>query len=138
MYINKIDDLIDKIIDDFNTVVISKNKEVSKIIKETNFVKYQNEINDIMENYIKTINLNQLKELVKSEDSIHSIHETIKRYIALYFFLMIGFIFFNRHILFGGNRSHLMGFIAAFIFIVVYIVHINVLMEAEAAFPLLW
>ncbi len=38
--------------------------------------------------------------------------------------LMIGFIFFNRHILFGGNRSHLMGFIASFIFIVVYMLAI--------------
>ena len=38
--------------------------------------------------------------------------------------LMVGFILFNRHILFGGNRSHLMGFIASFIFIVVYMLAI--------------
>lgn len=38
--------------------------------------------------------------------------------------LMIGFIFFNHDILFGGNRSHLMGFIVSFIFIAVYMLAI--------------
>lgn len=44
------------------------------------------------------------------------------KWICIY--LMVGFILFNRHILFGGNRSHLMGFIASFIFIVVYMLAI--------------
>ena len=40
MYINKIDELIDNIIDDFYNKIIV-NKGFSKILDETNFVKYQ-------------------------------------------------------------------------------------------------
>jgi len=104
MYINKIDDLIDKIIDDFNSNVISTNKTfINKILKEINFVKYQKEINDIMDDYIKTVNLMQIRELVKNEDSIYSIQETIKRYIALYLFLTIGYYYASKHDTFINN-----------------------------------
>ena len=44
MYISKIDDLIDKIIDDFYVAIILKDKNLAKILKEPNFVKYQKEI----------------------------------------------------------------------------------------------
>jgi len=91
MYINKIDDYINNIIDDFFTTVISKNKTIQKIFLEQNFVKYQKELNDIFIDYIKNINLNEIKEIIKNTDNIYSITETIKRYITLYTFLTIGF-----------------------------------------------
>ena len=37
MYINKIDDLIDRILDDFNQTVILSDARISKILKENNF-----------------------------------------------------------------------------------------------------
>lgn len=91
MYINKIDDLIDKAIDDFYVSVILEQKDLEKLYKETNFVKYQKEINEIIANYTKSINLTEIKELVKSSDAVHTISETLKRYIAFYLFLTIGF-----------------------------------------------
>ena len=57
MYINKIDELIDKILDDFNQSIILTDSRFSKILKENNFVKYQSDINDMLKTYIKNINL---------------------------------------------------------------------------------
>lgn len=91
MYINKIDDLIDKVIDDFYINVILEKKELEKIYKETNFVKYQKEINELIINYIKSINFTEIKELVKSSDAVYTITEALKRYVAFYLFLTIGF-----------------------------------------------
>ena len=51
MYINKIDDLIDKVIDDFNSSVIQSDSRIPKIIKELNFVKYQSDLNDIFKKF---------------------------------------------------------------------------------------
>ena len=47
MYINKIDELLDKIIDDFYNNIIIRDTRTSKILGETNFVKYQKELNEI-------------------------------------------------------------------------------------------
>lgn len=91
MYINKIDDLIDKVIDDFFVNVILTDKILPKIFKETNFVKFQKEINEMISSFTKSINLSEIKELVKSSDAVHTISEALKRYIAFYMFLTIGF-----------------------------------------------
>jgi hypothetical protein len=103
MFINKIDDLIDKIIDDFYISIIQTDKLFKKIFKEPNFVKYQQEINDIMINYIKTINLLEIQELVNNSEAINIITETIKRYIAIYIFLTIGFHYSNKDDTFLNN-----------------------------------
>ena len=55
MYINKVDELIDQIIEDFYTNVILGNKVFDKFKGELNFIKSQKDINDILVNYIKTI-----------------------------------------------------------------------------------
>jgi hypothetical protein len=90
MYINKIDDLIDKVIDDFYMTIVLGDKKLDKIFKENNFVKFQQEINDIMGNYIKSIDLKEIRGLVTNEDNVNIIFEIIKRYIAVYLFLTIG------------------------------------------------
>ncbi len=48
MYINKIDELIDNIIDDFYNTVILKDKNFSKFLKEPNFVRFQPQINKML------------------------------------------------------------------------------------------
>jgi hypothetical protein len=96
MYINKIDDIIDKVIDDFYTTVILTDKILTSVFKEPNFVKYQQDLNTLMENYIKSINLSELQGLVKSGDAVNTIKETLKRYTAIYLFLTIGFHYSSR------------------------------------------
>jgi hypothetical protein len=90
MSANKIDDLIENIINDFYTNIIKDNKELKKIYSETNFIKSQKIINDILDNYFKTIPDDIYKQIVKNENSIIYIQETIKRYITIYLFLTIG------------------------------------------------
>jgi hypothetical protein len=103
MYINKIDDLLDKIIDDFYARIILKEPRLLKIIKEFNFVKYQSDINDILKNYILTINLNELKEIIKNNDIINTIIEVIKKYIAIYLFLFIGYHYQSTDKMYSNN-----------------------------------
>lgn len=91
MYINKIDDLIDNVIDDFYVNVILKDKDLAKIFKEPNFVKYQQEINELVKKYVSTIDLKEIKELVKSNDAVNTIFEIVKRYVFCYLFLTVGF-----------------------------------------------
>ena len=112
MYINKIDDLIDNVIDDFFVNIISKDNTLLKIYKEPNFVKFQKEMNTIMLTFTNSFNLTEIKELVKNNDNIYSISETLKRYIAFYLFLIIGFnytsnddTFINNIVEFTKNQS---------------------------------
>mgnify|MGYP003385925735 CR=1 FL=1 len=111
MYINKIDELVDKIIDDFYNNIFKK-KDFAKISKDHNFVKYQLNINNILADYIKTINKKEIKVLLDSEDNVIKIIDIIKRYLAYYFFLVIGYFYegkketyINNIIEFTKNQS---------------------------------
>jgi hypothetical protein len=103
MYIDKIDDLIDKILDEFYLTAISKNKIFKKIIQEVDFIKYQKELNDIMIDFINKIDINEIKDLVKSNSGINQINETLKRYIAFYLFMSLGFFYTGKEELFINN-----------------------------------
>ena len=103
MYIDKIDDLIDKIFDDFNQTVILTDSRIPKILKENNFVKYQSDINDLLKTYIKNINLTELKNIFSNNEIINKILEVIKKYITLYLFLFIGFYYNGSDKLYTNN-----------------------------------
>lgn len=103
MYIDKIDELIDKILDDFYLTAIAKNKIFNKIILEVDFIKYQKELNDMMIEFIKNININEIKELINNNNGINQINETLKRYVAFYLFLTLGFFYTGKEELFINN-----------------------------------
>lgn len=112
MYINKIDELIDNIMDDYFNAVVAKKKALEKFYKEVNFVKYQVEVNKILMNYGKTINVTELNKLITNADNIRTIVEILKRYIAYYTFLYIGYFYekkeetyINNIIEFTKNQS---------------------------------
>jgi hypothetical protein len=112
MYIDKIDSLIDTTLDDFYINIILNNDNLKKIFKEMNFVKFQKEINEIINNFVNSINYTEIKTLVKSNDAVYSISETIKRYITIYLFLTIGYhytgkndTYINNIIEFTKNQS---------------------------------
>src|SRR5205807_2284082 len=92
-----------KVIDDFYSNIIIKNKSISDIIDEVNFVKYQREINQILIDYIKTINIAEIRELVKNEDTVKIITNIIKRYIVIYLFLTIGAFYKGKEDTFINN-----------------------------------
>lgn len=112
MYINKVDDLIDRIIDDFYATVILQDKKIVKIKEELNFIKSQKEINELILNYIKTIPSSEITDIVKKGDSYTTIFDTIRRYIVIYVFLTIGVtykgkadVFINNLIEFTRNQA---------------------------------
>lgn len=95
MYINKIDELVDKVIDDYYSNIINKNI-LKKIIKDDNFVKYQKDINQILSSYIELINKKDIEELVPDADNVNIIIEIIKRYLGYYTFMVIGFFYSGK------------------------------------------
>jgi len=110
MYINKIDELIEKIIDSLYFLCL-ENKKFINILKESDYIKYQKEINDIMTEFYKTIDFTELKNSVKNKESLNKILETIKKYIIFYIFLVIGFFYndkdskyINNLVEFGKNQ----------------------------------
>ena len=103
MYINKIDDLIDKVIDDFNSTVILSDNRIPKILKELNFVKYQSDMNEMFKKYINSINLNEIKTTVSNNDILNKIIGVLKKYITIYMFLFIGFYFNGTDTIYANN-----------------------------------
>lgn len=92
MYINQIDDLFDGIIDNFNTFLI-KEKTFDKLLSDTNFVKYQNDILGYIKKYIETISKKDILEIIKNESYMETIINIIKRYCAFYIYLGIGYYY---------------------------------------------
>ena len=111
MFINKFDDLLDRIIDDFYSGVIVKGK-IDKLKNETNFIKSQKDINEFISEYIKTIPTIEITNIVQKSDSYLIVFETLKRYIVIYVFLILGIffkgkpdVFINNLIEFSRNQS---------------------------------
>jgi hypothetical protein len=102
MYLNKIDLLLDKILDDFYANLL-ENVTFKKLLKESNFVKYQKEITDFFKIYIETINLSEIDDLLKNSQIKIKIQETIKRYLFIYIFLYIGFSYTDNDSIFMNN-----------------------------------
>jgi hypothetical protein len=103
MYINKIDELIDKVINDFANKLLNKNQLFEKIKKESNFVKFQPEINKLMKEYILTINPDEINAITNNAENKHKIIEFIKRYLAYYLFLAIGYFYDGKPETFINN-----------------------------------
>lgn len=112
MYINIIDDLIDRIIDDFYVTVITNNEKIKKLQKEINYIKSQKKMDDIMNDYIKSIPPSSISDITKENESYYIIHNIIKKYIVIYLFLSIGIfykgspdVFINNLIEFSRSQS---------------------------------
>jgi hypothetical protein len=102
MYLNKIDLLLDKITDDFYAT-ITNTQILKKILSETNFVKFQKELTELLKSYCDKINLSEIEEILKNTSIKIKIQETIKRYLCIYLFLYIGFFYVNSDSTFMNN-----------------------------------
>jgi hypothetical protein len=99
MFINKIDEYIDHLLDNFYYKVIKENQSKSKItseidnIKDKNdFYKYQKNINNMTKDYItNNVNNNDIKKIIVNDDNIPKIISIIEKYITYYILLFIGF-----------------------------------------------
>lgn len=94
MNVNSIDEFIDTSLDDFYTsYVLSKNSYFKDIVKNPNFVKYQLKITNSITEYIDGIKKDKIKKIVNSDANVTMIIDIIKRYLAYYIFLTIGFFY---------------------------------------------
>lgn len=89
-YITQVDEFIGWTIDNFYKSIVGA-KKIDKIKKEKDFSKYQKEIDDLIGSYMKKIDTSSLKKLIKNEKNIESILDIVKRYIAYYTYMTIGF-----------------------------------------------
>jgi hypothetical protein len=98
MYKNKIDETIEKIIDDF---LKSNIKKIQDFCKDVNFIKYQNDINDILKKFFSQINRKEFKDI--NDEIYNNIVEIIKKYISYCLFLVIGFFYTGKYDTFVNN-----------------------------------
>jgi hypothetical protein len=103
MYIDKIDDFVDKFLDDYFLNTIKKNKNLESIIKEKNFIKYQKEINELLIEYHKTINYSKIKDSLINQDNTKFFDEIIKKYMMIYVFLYIGYNYADNQETYSNN-----------------------------------
>lgn len=102
MYINQIDELFNSILDKFYKYLLNE-KKLNEIYKETNFVRYQIDIVNIITKFINTISRIEIEQIVKNEKNINHILNIIKRYCAFYIYLIIGYHYIGNRDLFITN-----------------------------------
>lgn len=108
MYISEIDDILDQTIDKFmyTWILESKAKDLlnfSEIVKQQNFVKYQKEINKILEFAIELISQKDVTKFVTKNNNIILVNNLIAKYISYYLFLLIGINYTGKIELFNNN-----------------------------------
>jgi len=87
MYINKIDEIIDSLFDDF-----FNNVAKTKFDKILSFTKFQENINNILVAYVESINKKDLITLFHDSDNVQFVLNIIKQYLMMYTFFFIALI----------------------------------------------
>ena len=92
MLINKIDELFDSILDKLFNLLYNKDMFI-KLKKDANFVVFQDKILITINEFIKSINYNDILKIIKKQIYIDHIYSIIKRYCAFYIYLGIGYYY---------------------------------------------
>jgi hypothetical protein len=107
MYIDDINKIWDETINNYFTIwIIQKTKElinIDTLQNETNFVKFQKEINKTFDLSFSIISQEKIKSIVTKNSNIDLINNIIKKYICYYFFTYIGVIYKDKFDLFNNN-----------------------------------
>jgi len=108
MYISEIDDILDKTLDKFIYlwVLENKNKEIvdyNKLIKEPNFVKFQKEINLLLEYSVGLISEKDINKFVSKTSNINLIKNLVLKYVGYYLFLFLGINYTSKIETFNNN-----------------------------------
>ena len=100
MYINQIDILFDKILDEFYKFLLNKNF-YDKLKKDTNFVRFQNFIMETLKDFM--LSIDELLFIINNKIYKNSIINIIKRYCAFYIYLGIAYYYTGGRDLFITN-----------------------------------
>jgi len=103
MYINKIDNLLDNLINKFNLFLEKKN--IYKLILKTiNFVSLQNDFLMLIKEFVNSENIKiQIENILKNKNNSIYIFEIIKRYLAYYIYLSISYFYTESRDLYITN-----------------------------------
>lgn len=93
MYVNQIDDIIDKILDKLYLENLSKDSAFKLIIKKINFVEYREGINNFIQKFMETIDVDLIYSLIQNRANLIRILDIIKRYVAYYYFLTLAYYY---------------------------------------------
>lgn len=95
MYVNQIDDIIDKILDQLYLEGISKDPTFQTIVQgnKINYVEYRDKINKFIQNFMTSIDITPIQKLINNKENLLRILDIIKRYIAYYYFLSIAYYY---------------------------------------------
>uniref|UniRef100_A0A6C0LRT0 Uncharacterized protein n=1 Tax=viral metagenome TaxID=1070528 RepID=A0A6C0LRT0_9ZZZZ len=93
MYVNQIDDIIDKILDRLYLEGLIKDSTFNLIISENklNYVEYCDQINKFIKLFMEDIDTTEIYKLINNRENLQRILDIIKRYIAYYYFLSIAY-----------------------------------------------
>jgi len=107
MYIDDINNIWDESINNYFTIwIIQKTKElinIDTLLNETNFVKFQKEINKTFDLSFSIISQDKIKSIVTKNSNIDLINNIIKKYICYYFFTFLGVVYKDKFDLFNNN-----------------------------------
>jgi hypothetical protein len=108
MYISEIDEILDLTLDKFmySWIIDNGNKDIlswSMLIKELNFLKFQKEINKIIEFGQSLIEEKDINKFINKNSNIVLIKNLILKYICYYLFILIGINYNGKIQLFNNN-----------------------------------
>jgi hypothetical protein len=118
MYISEIDDILDQTIDKFmyTWIIESKAKDLlnfADLAKEANFVKFQKQINKILEFGMELISQTDVTKIVTKNNNILLVNNLVSKYLAYYLFILMGINYggkiesFNNNLIeFSRNQSN--------------------------------
>lgn len=95
MYVNQIDDIIDKILDQLYLEGLVKDEAFQLIVegKKINYVEYREKINKFIQKFMDSIDISPIQKLINNKENLLRILDIIKRYVAYYYFLSIAYYY---------------------------------------------
>lgn len=95
MYVNQIDNIIDNVLDQFYLGAILNDDTTKNFIrgKKKDFVEAFDKINLLIKKYIEGIDTTPIQKLINSKENTQKIINIIKRYVAYYYFLYLGYYY---------------------------------------------
>ncbi len=108
MYISEIDDILNETLNNFMGTWILESKvpellDFKKLSKEPNFVKYQKDINAILEFGRNLIDQRKIEKIVSKKQNVILINNIISKYLAYYLFILLGINYNSKIELFNNN-----------------------------------
>lgn len=95
MYVNQIDNIIDKILDKLYLEGLSNDEIFQTIIKgnKINYVEYRDKINKFIQQFMESLDINVIRQLINNKENLIRILDIIKRYVAYYYFLSLAYYY---------------------------------------------